>query len=1206
MSKRFRRALRPLFVFEPVERRLFLAHIAVIGDFSSDNQTAPTRDVANLVKGWNPDLVATVGDNNYPDGAASTIDDNVGQWYHQFISPYTGSYGGGASTNEFFPSLGNHDYNSSQGYKPYTDYFNLPNNERYYTTTDGNLQIFVVNSDSHEPDGTSQNSKQATWLKNALASSTAKWKLVLFHHPAYSSGGIGSNNYMQWPFQQWGASAVISGHDHDYERIDKGGFPYFVDGLGGESIVGWGSTVSGSQVRYNGDYGAMLIDTTSTTMTFKFINRSGGVIDNYTLGSTSTAPSAPTNLSAVAMTSTQAKLTWTDASPSLSSSFKIERSTNGGSSFTQIATTIAGVTTYTDSGLSAGATYVYRVRASNSVGDSPYSNTSSVTLPTGSTTYVSDMTWVSSTNGWGPVERDTSVGSSGSNDGNTITLNGVTYPKGLGAHANSTIVINLNKQYGTFLSDVGVDDETGPGTVVFQVWGDGVKLYDSGTMTQTGATKSVSVNVSNVSQLTLTVTDAGDGNSYDHADWAAARLQSASASQPPSAPTGVTATAVSPTQINVTWNDVINESGYRIERSTDGTTFSPVGATGANVVSFADTSVSGSTLYSYRVIATSASGDSSPSNVDTARPLQVPSAPSNLAAAAASANQIDLSWVINDTNTEESFKIERSPNGTSNWAQIANIPESETYSDTTVAGSTTYFYRVRASNLAGDSGYSNVASATTPAATTSPTLIATGSIWKYLDNGSNQGTAWRALAFDDSAWKSGPAQLGYGDGDEATVVSYGSNANNKFVTTYFRRNFSVADKTQVTALALRLVRDDGAVVYLNGTEVYRSNMPTGTISSSTFASTAVGGADESTFFSASVSPSLLVNGNNVIAVEIHQSDAASSDISFDFGLTATLSSGGGVTAPSAPSGLSATAASSSQINLTWIDTSSNESGFNVYRSTDGTTFAKVGSSASGATSYGDTSGLVASTKYYYKVRAFNSGGESGDSSIASATTLAGTSSLPAPWVDADVGSVGAAGSASFNGTTYTVKGSGSDIWTAADGFHFVYQQLTGDGTIIARVASVQNTNGWAKAGVMMRESLAAGAKEASVHVTPANGVVMTFRTATGAASDGFFTSGSAPQWLKLVRSGGTFTSYKSSDGVTWSQVGTMTISMASTIYVGLDVSSKANTTLNTSMFTNVSVTPGAPALAPMTSLSATTTTTTTTTTRKNDLLDLLA
>ena len=345
-------------VMEPLELRRLLAHFAVIGDFSSDVATAPTRDVANLVKSWSPDFVATVGDNNYPDGSASTIDDNIGQWYHAFIGNYQGSYGGGASPNKFWPAIGNHDYNSSQGYKPYTDYFTLPNNERYYTTVQGNVQLFIVNSDSHESNGTSQNSTQGQWLKNALASSSAQWKLVLFHHPAYSSGSIGSNSYMQWPFQQWGASAVISGHDHDYERIDKGGFPYFVDGLGGESIVGFGRTVSGSQVRYNDDYGAMLIDTSSSAMTFKFINRSGQTIDSFALGSTSSAPSAPSGLNVSAIASTQAKLTWTDNSPSLSASFKIERSLDNGATFSPLTTTLAGVTSYTDQGLAPGATYV--------------------------------------------------------------------------------------------------------------------------------------------------------------------------------------------------------------------------------------------------------------------------------------------------------------------------------------------------------------------------------------------------------------------------------------------------------------------------------------------------------------------------------------------------------------------------------------------------------------------------------------------------------------------------------------------------------------------------------------------------------------------------------------------------------------------------------------------------------------------------------
>ena len=165
-------------------------------------------------------------------------------------------------------------------------------------------------------------------------------------------------------------------------------------------------------------------------------------------------------------------------------------------------------------------------------------------------------------------------------------------------------------------------------------------------------------------------------------------------------------------------------------------------------------------------------------------------------------------------------------------------------------------------------------------------LVPSGAIWKYLDNGSNQGTAWRARTFNDSTWKSGAAQLGYGDGDEATIVSYGPNSSAKYITTYFRHAFTVADPSAVGALNLGVLRDDGAVVYLNGTEVFRTNMPAGTIGAATLASAALGGSDETTYVAAAVNPRLLLAGTNVLAVEIHQSGATSSDISFDLRLTA--------------------------------------------------------------------------------------------------------------------------------------------------------------------------------------------------------------------------------------------------------------------------------------------------------------------------------
>jgi hypothetical protein len=124
-------------------------------------------------------------------------------------------------------------------------------------------------------------------------------------------------------------------------------------------------------------------------------------------------------------------------------------------------------------------------------------------------------------------------------------------------------------------------------------------------------------------------------------------------------------------------------------------------------------------------------------------------------------------------------------------------------------------------------------------------LVPAGSTWRYLDNGSDQGTGWRDPAFSDETWSSGPAQLG--DGDEATLVRFGPNPNNRYITTYFRHSFNVTDASNITDLTLWLLRDDGAV-YLNGTEVFRSNMPSGTITYTTLASSNLGPAAEATFY----------------------------------------------------------------------------------------------------------------------------------------------------------------------------------------------------------------------------------------------------------------------------------------------------------------------------------------------------------------------
>jgi len=255
---------------------------AVIGDYGTAG--ANELAVANLVKGWSPNFIITTGDNNYPNGAAGTIDNNIGQYYHDYIYSYTGSFGFGSSTRRFLPSLGNHDWNTA-GAVPYLNYFTLFGNERYYDYVIGNMHFFVVDSDPNEVDGTSSASVQGQWLQNALASSTSLFNIVYFHHPPFSSGTThGSTANMQWPFQSWGADVVLSGHEHNYERILKSGFPYFVNGLGGTSLYAFSATpVSGSVSRYNSNYGAMLVETNKTVMNFTFINILGQVIDSYVL-----------------------------------------------------------------------------------------------------------------------------------------------------------------------------------------------------------------------------------------------------------------------------------------------------------------------------------------------------------------------------------------------------------------------------------------------------------------------------------------------------------------------------------------------------------------------------------------------------------------------------------------------------------------------------------------------------------------------------------------------------------------------------------------------------------------------------------------------------------------------------------------------------------------------------------------------------------
>ncbi len=269
----------------------------VIGDYGDDDDNS--RDVSNLMKSWNPDFIITVGDNDYSDGAFrgtfDALELNVGQYFQEFIGDYQGQLGPGASVNKFFPTPGDHDWGDTcddpTGLDDYLRYFTLPGdntgNERYYDFHQGPVHFFSIHSiNDCEPDGATADSVQGTWVRDAALASNATFKIAYFHNPPYSSGDrhIGDGAHMQWPWADWGFDLVISGDDHIYERIERDGVVYLVNGLGGVDIHGLVDTpVEGSQVRYANQYGAVRVDVFDNRLDVSFFTVDGDKIDSFSI-----------------------------------------------------------------------------------------------------------------------------------------------------------------------------------------------------------------------------------------------------------------------------------------------------------------------------------------------------------------------------------------------------------------------------------------------------------------------------------------------------------------------------------------------------------------------------------------------------------------------------------------------------------------------------------------------------------------------------------------------------------------------------------------------------------------------------------------------------------------------------------------------------------------------------------------------------------
>jgi len=287
------------------------------------------------------------------------------------------------------------------------------------------------------------------------------------------------------------------------------------------------------------------------------------------------------------------------------------------------------------------------------------------------------------------------------------------------------------------------------------------------------------------------------------------------------------------------------------------------------------------------------------------------------------------------------------------------------------------------------------------------------------------------------------------------------------------------------------------------------------------------------------------------------------------GDAATSAVAGASTRLAAVTGLAFTNKASNQMAIQW-NAVAGAATYRIERSTDGGSYSTLTTVDAGQTSYADNA-VSPLGEYYYRVIGVNSQTEGVlPTPIFAAAPAAAP--LPSPWLAQDVGAVGGSGATGYDTGTFTMVSTGADVWGTADQFRYVYQTLSGNGSIIARVVSQENTGGWAKEGVMIRESLADNAKYAFTFMTPGNGVDFQYRSTTGGSAVHYGGVGAGvPYWVKIARSGTTFTSQISTDGMTWSTLGSTTISMTSTVYVGLAGDSASGNTLNTSTFNCVLV-----------------------------------
>jgi hypothetical protein len=652
-----------------------------------------------------------------------------------------------------------------------------------------------------------------------------------------------------------------------------------------------------------------------------------------------TLPAAPTALTAAAVSGTAINLAWTNNATNATA--VVVQSSTDGINFTQIASLAATATTFTNTGLATNTLHFYRVGAQNATGTSAWSNTASAT--------------------------------------STTTQGVPSAPTALTATAASTTSINLAWTNNATNATAVLVESSPDNTTFTQI---ASLAATATTFTNTGLTSGT------LKFYRVRAQNATGFSGYSN-------TANATTQAIPATPTGLTGSSASATSIILRWtNTAINATAVLVESSTDSITFTQIASLAATATTYTNTGLTTNTLHYYRVRAQNASGDSGYSNIASATAGGI-AAPSGLTATAASTTSITLNWTNNVTTGISFVGVESSPDGVT-FTHITDVANTTTtYLSTGLTSSTLYFFRVVAVSGSTPSPYSNIASTTTLGVPPAPTaLTATAASATSINLAwTNKATNATAVLVERSPNNTTFTQIASLAAAVATYADTGLTANTTYsyrVRTQNASGFSAYSATASTTTsgstsgiptaptALTATPASTTSINLawtntatNATAVLVQQSTNGT----TFTQIASLAATATTYTATG-----LTSGTTYSFRVSAQNSAGTSANSNTVAITAGV--------PTAPSGGAAgqdETLPSSQIDFYWTDNSTNETGFLIFRSLNGTTFTQLGTAPAGATEYMDR-GLAANTTYYYFVEATNAAGNSAASNTDSTTT----------------------------------------------------------------------------------------------------------------------------------------------------------------------------------------------------------------------------